>query len=105
MMNEFTGKWLIEEMELWDRGFVDLNGRGHFTFEPDGNGFFAFGAVDCSMCGKRKNTRVAFTFEGFDEGDMVSGRGYVNLTGENTLSGRICFHHGDESDFTAIRDK
>ena len=105
MMNKFTGKWLIEKMELWDRDFVDLNGRGHFTFEPDTNGLFTFGAMDCSMCGKRKNTRLDFTFEGFDEGDMASRRGYVHLTGENTLSGRICFHLGDESDFTAIRDK
>lgn len=47
-MDEFTGKWLIEEMELWDRNFIDLVERGNFTFDSDGTGTFIFGAVtDC----------------------------------------------------------
>ena len=104
-MNEFTGKWLIEGMELWGREFIDLVERGHFTFESDGSGCFAFGAVNGCMCCKRSKTQLKFTFDGCDEGDIVSGCGYVNLSDGNKLSGRIYFHQGDESDFTAIQDK
>lgn len=104
-MNSFTGKWLIEEMELWDRDFIDLVERGHFTFESDGNGFFNFGAVSGYMDCKINKDRLEFTFEGEDEGDSASGYGHVNLLDGDKLSGRIYFHQGDDSGFTAVRDE
>ena len=44
--------------------------------------------------------RVDFSFEDFDEGDEVSGKGWAELTGRK-LTGRIAFHSGDESGFVA----
>jgi hypothetical protein len=44
--------------------------------------------------------RVDFSFEGFDEGDEVSGRGWAELN-SGRLTGRIAFRHGDESGFVA----
>lgn len=41
-------------------------------------------------------------FDGIDEGDHVSGRGWAELTGDE-LHGRIVFHQGDDSAFTAHR--
>jgi hypothetical protein len=44
---------------------------------------------------------VEFTWEGQDEMDPASGRGWVVLEQEKALKGRIHFHGGDESDFVA----
>ena len=43
--------------------------------------------------------RLDFSFQGFDEGDEVNGRGWVIV--EVKLVGHIVFHMGDESGFTA----
>jgi hypothetical protein len=43
---------------------------------------------------------VDFTFEGFDEGDEVTGRGWAELNG-GKLTGRIAFQQEDESGFVA----
>jgi len=104
-MNEFSGKWLIVDMELWNRDFIDLVERGHFTFEPNDSGSFAFGAVSGYMDCMENKEQLDFTFEGEDECDSISGRGYVKLTKEDKISGRIYFHQGDDSGFTAIRDE
>ena len=48
---------------------------------------------------------VEFTWEGSDEGDQVSGRGFSTLTDEGTLDGRIFFHLGDDSAFQALPEK
>jgi hypothetical protein len=37
--------------------------------------------------------RLEFSWEGFDEGDSVSGRGWAVLNGDK-LTGRIYFHIG-----------
>jgi hypothetical protein len=61
-----------------------------------------FGAVDVSLdwrVGAARN-RVDFAFEGFDEGDEVSGNGWAELNG-GKLTGRIAFHLGDGSGFVA----
>ena len=104
-MDEFAGKWLIKEMELWDRDFIDLVERGHFTFEQDGSGSFAFGAVSGYMDCKGSKGKLEFTFQGEDECDPTSGRGYVKSAKGNKLSGRIYFHDGDDSRFTAVRNE
>jgi len=44
--------------------------------------------------------RVDFTFDGSDEGDQVSGRGWAKTEGKQ-LVGQIVFHLGDESAFKA----
>jgi hypothetical protein len=41
-----------------------------------------------------------FAFEGFDEGDEISGSGWAELNGRK-LTGRIAFDLGDESGFVA----
>jgi len=47
---------------------------------------------------------VDFTFEGSDEGDQVSGRGWAKIEGKQMV-GQIVFHLGDESGFTAKKIK
>jgi hypothetical protein len=44
---------------------------------------------------------IEYSWEGTDEGDHVSGRGWAVLRADGSLSGRIYFYRGDESSFRA----
>ena len=47
MKKNYIGTWLIEEMELWDKEFIDLVAPGKIKIEKDGTGSLSFGAVEC----------------------------------------------------------
>lgn len=47
--------------------------------------------------------KVEFTWEGDDEGDARSGRGWASLSDGGSLTGWIFFHLGDDSGFLAVR--
>ena len=104
MNDDYVGTWRITEMELWDQDFIDLVSPGQIVVHKDGHGSLSFGAVeiemDCTSDKSDRNNRIAFTFVGSDEGDEVSGRGWVKLHG-NELRGEIHFHLGDRSWFKA----
>jgi len=106
MIDNYAGTWRITEMELWDQDFIDLVSPGQVVVYKDGRGLLSFGAVevdmDCITEKNGRNNRLAFTFVGSDEGDEVSGNGWVKLQG-NELRGEICFHLGDKSWFRARR--
>lgn len=103
-----TGRWWIVEMDLWDREALDLVGPAFIEFRPDRTGRFSFIAVtgwmDCRNGGSGRN-RVEFSWEGTDEGDQVSGRGWAALQDDGSLRGRIYFHMGDDSGFHAKRHR
>jgi hypothetical protein len=46
MKNPYVGKWRINEMEQWDKDFIDLVVPGHITIKKDGLSNFQFGAVE-----------------------------------------------------------
>jgi hypothetical protein len=102
-----TGRWRMLEMELWDRDALDLAGQAMIEFAKDGTGSFNVIAVqaglDYRVSDRDGPQRVEFTWEGFDEGDQVSGRGWASLEDDGTLRGRIYFHMGDDSGFSAVR--
>ena len=106
MIDNYVGTWRITEMELWDQDFIDLVSPGQVVVYKDGRGSLSFGAVeidmDCTTEKDGRNNRLAFTFVGSDEGDEVSGNGWVKLYG-NELRGEIRFHLGDKSWFRARR--
>jgi hypothetical protein len=93
-------------MELWTSDDLDLVGPAHLTLTGDGGGTMRFVAVDVGLdyrlVQREGQPAIDFTFEGTDEGDRVSGRGWAALTGDE-LHGRIFFHQGDDSAFTARR--
>jgi hypothetical protein len=105
MKTAFVGRWRIVEMEQWDQEFVDLVSPGHITFDRAGSGELHFGAVDLTLDWRvdAVGSRVDFSFEGFDEGDEVSGRGWARIEGAE-LKGWFAFHQGDESEFTARKE-
>ena len=48
---------------------------------------------------------IEFSWEGNDEMDPASGRGWAALSPDGTLEGRIFFHMGDDSWFRAEPEK
>jgi hypothetical protein len=100
-----SGKWRIMEMDLWDREAINLVGPGFIEFKGEG-GQFRFIAVDgwmdCRHGQRNGRPSVAFTWDGNDEGDPASGRGWVILRQDGSLTGHIYFHHGDDSGFKAM---
>jgi len=106
MASRVVGSWRIVEMDLWDRDAIDLVGPAFIKLNADGTGAFRFIAVDGCL-GSRYTKRgdrpgADFTWEGNDEGDRASGRGWAQLQTDGSLRGHIFFHAGDDSGFRAI---
>jgi hypothetical protein len=108
MSNNFVGSWRIVEMELWEQADIDMLGRGYIRFNRDRTGEFRFLAVqagmDCRMaeCG---SPIVEFSWNGYAEMDPTCGRGWAKLDADGKLRGRLFFHLGDDSAFTATRER
>jgi len=102
-----AGKWRITEMDVWDQDAFDLLGPAFFSFDGKRSGSFRFiaveGGMDCRHGERDGRPFVEFTWDGNDECDPASGRGWVRLEKDGTLSGHIFFHQGDASGFKAIR--
>jgi len=101
----FAGPWRIVWMSGWDQDYVDMDVPGHITFENTQSGSFQFGMVqgqmDCRL-DKRQSQRVEFTWNGFDEGDELAGRGHAEIV-DGELQGHLYIHLGDDSAFRAVR--
>jgi hypothetical protein len=99
-----VGRWRITWMEMWDQSFVDAEVEGFVRFVEDGSGEFHFGYVhgDINDQETERNGRpaVVFSFEGNDEMDPCSGRGWAFRKGDR-IGGKLAFHRGDESKFKA----
>lgn len=106
MKSEYTGTWRITEMEGWDTAYIDLTGPGYIAIDRKGSGFMQYGAVEADLdyhIEEIGNTqRLEFTFQGFDEGDPISGRGWAVVEGTE-MTGHIYIHRGDEAPFKAVR--
>jgi hypothetical protein len=100
----YVGKWRITHMDEWDQDFVDLVAPGYVKIQKDGSGTFQFAAVqgemDCRFEKTADNTVLGFSWDGSDECDQASGRGWIRVNGKQ-MEGHIFFHPGDDSKFTA----
>ena len=102
-----TGRWRITEMDNWDQEAIDLVQPGFIEFGEDGFGSLGFivvtGELDCRDADRDGQPGVEFSWQGSDEGDDASGRGWATLNPDGTLVGHIYFHLGDDSGFRAER--
>lgn len=102
-----VGTWRITSMESWDAAYFDMETPAHITLRADLTGEFQFGLVqgdlDARVSGVDGVARVEFSWSGFDENDPKSGRGWLDVTGDQA-EGRIFIHLGDDSGFTAVRE-
>lgn len=76
------GTWRIVEMDVRDLAAIELVGPALMQLSTDGHGQFGFiavqGQADWKPDPDSTSGRVAFTWEGDDEGDCVSGRGWAS---------------------------
>lgn len=100
------GTWRITDMEIWDADYFDMEAPAHITLRDDLTGAFQFGLVQGDIDARVRVAdgvaRVEFSWSGVDENDPVSGRGWLDVTGDQA-QGRIFMHLGDDSAFTAVR--
>lgn len=106
--NPFLGRWRIVASELWARKDLDTVVPAHITFSRERLGELELIVIGASIdyrLEKRDGAPMAeFTWEGSDEGQPISGRGWARLTGDEIV-GRLFIHQGDESGFRAKRDR
>jgi hypothetical protein len=107
MKQPFLGLWRIVEMELWERDDIDMLRPAHIRFKRGGTGEFQFmavqGEMDCRFGERDDRPIVEFSWCGCEEMDQSCGRGWATLGGNDKLHGRLFFHLGDDSAFTAMR--
>jgi hypothetical protein len=103
-----AGRWRIVAMDLWDRDSIDLVGPAFIEITTGGGGSLRFIAVEGYIDGRHieRDGRpgVEFTWDGTDEGDHVSGRGWVQLDEDGSLRGHLFIHTGDDSGFRAVAE-
>lgn len=100
---QLIGKWRIVEADLWDREYLDLVEPAYMTFNKDGRGEFAFGAVNATMELEYARRIVFFTWAGFDEGDEMTGSGSAELDDDGTVEIELSFDEGDDAILKARR--
>jgi hypothetical protein len=83
-----------------------MGAPAHITLRDDLTGTFQFGLVqgdiDARVGVVDGVARVVFSWSGVDENDPVSGRGWLDVTGD-PAQGHIFVHLGDDSAFAAVR--
>lgn len=106
-MDGIGGRWRIAAMDEWDRDALDLLAPAFIEFTGDGTGRFGFVAVrgwtDCRPATRDDRPAVEFSWEGDDDGDPCSGRGWATLVDHEVLVGHVFIHLGDDSPFRAER--
>ena len=100
-INLFAGRWHITEMDMWDEEFFNMDGQASIQISHNGTGNLEFGAVQVEIDGQVSGKRFEFSFQGFDEGDLISGWGWVTLKSMDTIKGEIRIFQGDETGFVA----
>lgn len=105
--SSIVGAWRITDTELWDRDPLDLVEDAFIRFGPEQLGELSMIAlradVDYRLETQDGKPSVEFSFEGDDEGDPRSGRGWATLDEDDVLRGRLYIHRGDDSAFEAER--
>lgn len=93
-------------MESWDADYFDMEVPAHITIRKDLTGEFQFGLVQGQLDGRVEPngdvTRLEFSWSGFDENDPMTGRGWLQVIGDQA-EGRIFIHLGDDSGLKAER--
>jgi len=104
--NPFRGRWRIVSTDVWERKDLDDLGPAQITFGPDRTGELRMIAIEASVdyrVATRDGVPIAeFSWEGDDDGNPTSGRGWARLDGQR-LVGRLFIPQGDEAEFVAKR--
>lgn len=100
----FIGNWRIISMTEWDEDYLNMDVEAYLDLEANQRGTFQFGLVSGNInyriTERGGKPAIEFSWEGMDEMDECSGRGWAVLE-EDELNGMFFFHQGDESGFVA----
>jgi hypothetical protein len=101
------GLWRITHMEMWDQEFVDAEGEGYIRLDQGGSGEFQFGYIhgwiDHDFTEREGKPVAEWSWEGTDEMEQASGRGWAALQDDGTIKGKLSIHQGEKSGFVAVR--
>jgi hypothetical protein len=104
-INSIIGEWHINEMEMWDADYFNMEVQAYLKINQKLKGKFQFGLVTGEMNGKINGEKYEFNWEGNDENDEASGSGWITIKDNNAIEGEFRFYEGDNSTFIAIRYK
>jgi hypothetical protein len=93
-----VGKWRVVETPEHD-----MAGANSYILFGEESGAFALDCLTGSIHGPCEGDAVEFTWEGNDEMEETSGRGWAELRQDGSLKGEICLKNGDEIPFVARR--
>ena len=81
-----TGHWRIVSMTEWENDYLDEEEEAYIEFDKNGGGQFHFGYVhgfmDCRHSERDGKPAMEFSWEGNDEMDEASGRGWATRNGD-----------------------
>ncbi|ADB31412.1 conserved hypothetical protein [Kribbella flavida DSM 17836] len=101
-----AGRWRIVELDQFDDDALHLVEPAYIEFADDRTGEFVVvavqGSLDCRATEIQGRPGVEFSWDGYDELDPTSGRGWAVLLDDLTLEGVIYIHRGDEASFRAV---
>ena len=92
------GKWRVVEIPDYDMALLGA----YILFGKNGRAF-AFDCLTGSIHGVCEGDAVEFTWQGNDEMEPASGRGWAELQDDGSLEGEICLDNGDDISFIARR--
>jgi hypothetical protein len=98
----FNGQMRIVEMPTWPADHLDIAGPAYIAFDGEGHGELAFGALTATLDCATTPSGVDFDWAGFDEGDEVTGEGWVELQSDGSLIGEFAYDNGDQSTLKAM---
>lgn len=99
--DQFKGKWEIIKTSMWEKDDLDLVQTAYISFDDD-SGKFHFICVDGILDVEYNDNKAEFSWEGNDEGEMASGRGWATIN-EDEMHGKIYFYQSDNSTFVATK--
>jgi hypothetical protein len=96
--------WRITENDACDEGAGD-EVETYIRFESGGGGEFQFahiqGTLDHRLVTRNGKVAVEWSWEGNDETDELTGRGWAAVEPDGCLRGCLFIHGGDDSTFVA----
>ena len=79
--NAPVGRWRIVHMDVWDQDALDLVNEAYVEVHPNGYGSFGFiaveGDIDYRLEQSDSGPLLQFSWDGFDDSDAASGRGWL----------------------------
>ena len=99
----FPGIWRITKSGDLEEDHLHLLGPAAIEFKKGHLGDLRFGALEAQLDWRADGCSIEFTFQGFEEGDEVCGRGKASVGEDGVLRGRLLYFLGDEFSFEAER--